>query len=167
MGIGYSGHKHQKGEKTLEICDNLGNIIAPLVIHPVNHHDSVLFNESFFGFMETADLLELDLTRTCLTLDSGFDSEANRVTIRGQGLLPVIHPNPRGTKNQEKITQAWEAFEPYRDIYKERYKIERSFAWEDTYRRVVIRYERLQSTHMGFKYLAYSMINLRWCMGKT
>lgn len=116
--------------------------------------------------MEAADLLELDLAGSYLTLDSGFDSEANRVTIAGQGLIPVIHPNVRGTKDQEKIERAWEVFEPHQDIYKERYKIERSFAWEDVYRRLVIRYERLQATHMGFKYLAYSMINLRWFIGK-
>lgn len=150
----------------MEICDNLGNIIAPMIVRPVNYHDTVLFNESFFGLLEAADLLDIDLTGSYLTLDSGFDSDANRVTIAGQGLIPVIHPNPRGIKNQEKIDALWEAFEPYRDVYKQRYKIERCFAWEDTYRRLVIRYERLQSTHMGFKYLAYSMINLRWCIGE-
>jgi hypothetical protein len=151
----------------LEICDNVGNIIAPLVVRPVNHHDNLLFNESFFGLLETADILHLDIQGSYLTLDSGFDSGANRVTIRGQGLTPVIHPNLRGTKDQEKREHAWETFEPYIPIYKERYKIERCFAWEDVYRRVAIRYERLQVIHMGFKYLAYSMINLRWCIGKT
>ena len=151
----------------MSICDNRGNVVAPLVARPVNHHDNILFNASFFGLMDTADLLELDVIDSYLTLDSGFDSEANRVTVRGQGLIPVIHPNLRGTKDQRKIDAAWEAFEPYRGVYKERYKIERLFAWEDVYRRMVIRYERLQATHMGFKYLAYSMINLRWFMGKT
>lgn len=151
----------------MEICDNLGNIIAPLAVHPMNHHDSVVFNESFFGLMETVDLLEIDVVGSYLTLDSGFDSDTNRVTITGQGLIPVIHPNPRGMKDQEKIDALWEVFEPYRIIYKERFKIERSFAWEDVYRRLVIRYERLQATHKGFKYVAYSMINLRWFLGKT
>ena len=151
----------------MEISDNLGNVIAPLVVHPVNHHDTVLFNDSFFGLLEVAHLLELDLIGSFLTLDSGFDSDANRVTISGQGLIPVIHPNQRGIKNTEKINELRDAFEPYRAIYKERYRIERSFAWEDVYRRLVTRYEKLQCTHMGFKYLAYSMINLRWFIGKT
>jgi len=137
------------------------------VVRPVNHHDTVLFNDSFFGLLDVAHLLELDLTGSFLTLDSGFDSDANRVTISGQGLIPVIHPNPRGSKNNEKIDALWDAFEPYRAIYKERYRIERMFAWEDVYRRLVTRYEKLQCTHMGFKYLAYSMINLRWFTGKT
>ena len=135
-------------------------------MHAVNHHDSVLFNESFFNLLEVADLLELDLAGAYLTLDSGFDSEAHRVTIAGQGLIPVIYPNLRGTKDRGKVDAIWEAFEPYREVYKERYKIERSFAWEDVYRKLVIRYEKLSCTHLGFKYLAYSMINLRWFMGK-
>ena len=113
-----------------------------------------------------ADLIDINLAGSYLTLDSGFDSEPNRITVRGQGLIPVIYPNPRNTKNPEKLTNLWSEFEPYRDIYKLRYKIERSFAWEDTYRKLVIRYEKLQATHLGFKYLAYSMINLRWFIGK-
>jgi transposase len=47
------------------------------------------------------------------------------------------------------------------EIYKERFKIERTFAWQDTYRKLVIRYEKLECTHLGFKHLAYTMINLR------
>lgn len=113
-----------------------------------------------------ADLIGLNIEGSYLTLDSGFDSEPNRVTIKGQGLIPVIYPNQRNIKDPDKLAYLFSTFEPYRDIYKLRYKIERSFAWEDTYRRLVTRYERLQATHMGFKYLAYSMVNLRWFIGK-
>jgi len=133
----------------------------------VNHHDTVLFNESFFGLLEVADLLELDVHGSFLTLDSGFDSKANRVTISGQGIMPVILPNRRKETKVEKLEARFAEFEPLRPIYKERYKIKRLFAWEDVYRRLVIRYERLRCTSMGFKYLAYSMINLRWFIGKT
>lgn len=150
----------------MSIADNAGNVVAPLVVRPVNHHDNLLFNESFFGLMDAADLLGINIDGSYLTLDSGFDSDANRITITGQGLVPVIHPNIRNLKDREKIDARWEAFEPYRDIYKERYKIERSFAWEDVYRKLVIRYERLPCIHLGFKYLAFSMVNLRWFVGK-
>jgi transposase len=56
-------------------------------------------------------------------------------------------------------------FEEVQEIYQERYKIERCFAWEDSYRKLVIRYETLQCTFMGFRYLAYSMVNLRKLFG--
>lgn len=151
----------------MEIADNRGNIVSPMVVRAVNEHDSQLFDESFANLLEVADDLGFCLTGSYLTLDSGFDSEENRRKIAEAGLVPVIKPNLRGTKNQETIHQRLEEFEEIEAIYKERHKVERCFAWEDTYRKLVIRYERLQSTFMGFRYLAYSMINLRWFIGKN
>ena len=82
--------------------------------------------------------------------------------VEHHGFRPVIKPNPRNGKREEVLHEQFERFDAIERIYKERYKIERSFAWEDSYRRLVIRYERLKETHEGFKLLAYSMINLRW-----
>src|SRR6266581_1173938 len=39
-GIGYSGHKHQQGEKVLAIIDNNGYVLAPLPVAPVNEAGS-------------------------------------------------------------------------------------------------------------------------------
>ena len=36
LGIGYSGHKHQKGEKELTIVENQGFVIGPLSVKPIN-----------------------------------------------------------------------------------------------------------------------------------
>jgi len=149
------------------IADNNGNVIAPLKAYPINVHDTSLFDESFTNLLDLANELGLDLNNSYLTLDSGFDSRANRQAIKNANLVPVIKPNRRGEKDRRKIYQRLDEFEEYGNIYNERYKIERCFAWEDTYRKLVIRYERLQSTFMGFRYLAYSMINFRSLFGKT
>lgn len=109
--------------------------------------------------MRTADLLGFNLYDSAFTLDSGFDSEDNRVIIRWHGMRPIIKPNRRGTKDEGKLTEMYEEFDE--ETYKERFKIERTFAWQDTYRKLVIRYEKLECTHNGFKHLAYTMINLR------
>lgn len=77
-------------------------------------------------------------------------------------LRPAIKPNPRNTKSETILHAQFERFDEVKHIYKERYKVERSFAWEDTYRRLNTRYDRLKETHEGFKFLAYSLINLRW-----
>ena len=122
--------------------------------------------ESFLNLMDIADLLDIDLSRTAITLDSGFDSDYNRAMIGRYGLRAVIKPNRRRTIKHSKLEAIADMIEADRKIYKERYKIERCFAWEDVYRKLVIRYERLRCTHLGFKYLAYSMINLRWFIGK-
>jgi hypothetical protein len=39
--------------------------------------------------------------------------------------------------------------------------IERVFAWEDKFRRLQLRFERISGLHYAFKALAYTMINLR------
>jgi hypothetical protein len=38
-GMGYSGHKHQTGEKVIAIADKRGNVLAPLTVAPVNQTD--------------------------------------------------------------------------------------------------------------------------------
>ena len=96
---------------------------------------------------------------SALTLDSGFDSNDNKIRIRSQKLTPVICPNRRNTKNPIKLAQKFRWFK--KKIYKERYKVERTFAWQDTYRRIVVSYDRLKKTRTGFRNLAYAMINFR------
>ena len=110
-----------------------------------------------------ADLVGFDIEGSHLTLDSGFDGLYNKYRARQIKLIPVIKPNPRGTKDEKKLKMLYEDFNE--QIYKERYRIERTFAWQDTYRKLVIRYEQLESTHNGFKYLAYSVMNLRVFFG--
>lgn len=115
--------------------------------------------------MEIAALRSWDLKNSFLTLDAGFDSEANKSLIRWHGLIPVIKPNPRRIKDPDLLDKMHLDFRS--DVYKERFKIERTFAWQDTYRKLVTRYEKLECTHNGFKYLAYSMINLRMFFGEN
>ena len=48
------------------------------------------------------------------------------------------------------------------EIYEERFRtIERVFAWEDKFKRLLLRFERISQHHFDFKLLAYTMINLR------
>ena len=129
------------------------------MVRPVNEHDSVLFPDSIDRLTDFAALIGLDLSESYLTLDSGFDSDYNKWLIRSHEMIPVIKPNRRGTKDELKLETMYANFNE--QIYQERFKIERTFAWQDTYRRLVTRYERLIETHVGFKYLAYSMMNLR------
>jgi len=103
--------------------------------------------------MDIAHLLDLDVKGSYVTLDAGFDSMRNKWLIDFHGLLPVIKPNhrntPRGLPNI-KLSK----FEEVKHIYRHRYIIERTFAWQDNYRKLLIRYEKLQCTFLGFRYLA-------------
>lgn len=145
--------------------DNNGLVIAPLVVRLVNRHDCILLPDSIEQLSDFASLIGMDLTSSYLTLDSGFYSEYNRWLITSHGMKPVIKPNRGRTKDEKKIGTMYEDFNE--QIYQQRFKIERTFAWQDTYRKLVIRYKKLESTHLGFKYLAYAVMNLRPFIGRN
>lgn len=111
--------------------------------------------------MDWFDLLGIqdELEDSYLTLDSGFDSKRNKDMILDYNLKPIIYPNKRGVKDQEKIDEMFDDFPE--EIYKERYKVERTFSWKHKYRKLVLRYEQLQVMSLGVRLLAYSLVNLR------
>src|SRR5258705_3579048 len=85
-GIGYSGHKHQKGEKVIAITDTHGYVLAPLPVAPVNETDMVLLPKGLQALKKVAQQGELDLRGAYLNLDGGFDSAHNRKCIFNAGL---------------------------------------------------------------------------------
>ena len=109
--------------------------------------------------------IDLPLVGSALTLDSGFDSIENKNVIKAAGLKPVIYPNRRNTKTPIVIARKFRWFD--RELYKERYKIERTFGWQDTYRRLVISYDRLKVIRLGWRNLAYAMVNFRVTFNTT
>lgn len=109
--------------------------------------------------MDLANLLGLDTRESVATWDAGFDSHTNHDRLLFHGLTPVIKPNRRTQTDPQKIHERLDAFDE--TTYKNRFCIERTFAWQDSYRKLAVRYEILEATHTGFKYLAYSMMNLK------
>ena len=42
-----------------------------------------------------------------------------------------------------------------------RERVERTFAWEDKFKRLLLRFEHIQQRHYGMKLMAYTLINVR------
>jgi transposase len=156
-GIGYSGHKHQKGEKVIAIIDNNGYVLAPLPVAPINEADTVLLPEGLKGLKRVAKLTGLVLEGAYLNLDGGFDSQANRKAIFNAGMMPNIPENPRNRKRPKRGRKR--LFNAAMHGLRER--IERTFAWEDKFKRLLLRFEHIQQRHYGMKLLAYTLINVR------
>jgi hypothetical protein len=76
----------------------------------------------------------------------------------------ALHPRRSRSVQQPKRGRR-PLFEPA--IFEERFRtIERVFAWDDKFRRLLLRFDRLSQLHYAFKILAYTMINLRhYCAG--
>jgi hypothetical protein len=90
--------------------------------------------------------------------DKFIAAYANRKAIFNRGMVPNINPNARGRKRPRRGRK------PLFDttIFKEGFNtIERVFGWEDKFRRLLLRFDRISQLHYAFKTLAYTMINLR------
>ena len=156
--LGFSGHKHFKGDKVVAFCDRHCNVIAPFVSAPGNRNESLLLKAALPQVTRIAKQVGLDLNQTIVSLDEIYDSRSNRKAIFNRGLVPNIPANPRGRKTSKRGRK------PVFDqaLYQERFfTIERVFAWEDKFRRLLLRFERLSQLHYALKSLAYTMINLR------
>ena len=134
-------------------------MLGPLTIRPVNQHDTVIFPDSLAKLVSFTNQIGINLGGSVLTLDSGFDSQINKKLIMAQNIVPMIYPNRRNTKDPIVIARLFDCFD--KELYKERYKVERTFGWQDTYRRLAISYDRLEEIRLGFRNLAYAMINFR------
>jgi transposase len=161
--IGFNGHKKLKGDKVVAFCDRHCNVIAPFVSAPGNHNESPLLREALPEVTRIAREVGMDLQGSIVSLDGVYDCRRNRKAIFNRGMLPNINPNSRGRKQPKRGRK------PLFDeaIFAERfYTIERVFAWEDKFRRLLLRFDRLSQIHDAFKTLAYTMINLRhYCWG--
>jgi transposase len=156
--LGFSGHKKVRGDKVVAFCDRHCNVIAPFVAAPGNRNESPLLRTALPEVMRIVREVGIDLCGTIVSLDGVYDCRVNRKAIFNRGMVPNINPNTRGRKQPKRGRKP--IFEPA--IFKERFRtIERVFAWEDKFRRLLLRFERISGLHYAFKTLAYTMINLR------
>ena len=139
--------------------DNHGVVIGPISVKPINQQDTVILPETLTALVDFAVPMGLDLTGSALTLDAGFDSQTNKDLIKAHHMQPVIAPNRRNTQTPIAIARMFRWFD--RSVYRLRYSVERTFAWQDTFRKVVISYDRLPEIRKGCRLLAYTMINFR------
>jgi Transposase DDE domain len=141
----------------LAITDNNGYVVSPLPVAPVNETDMVLLPDGLNTLKKVANQIGLNLRGAYLNLDGGFDSTRNRKLIFNAGMIPNIKENPRNRKTTKRGRKRLfnEA------IHALRMRVERTFAWEDKFKRLLLRFERMQQRHYGMKLMAYTLINLR------
>lgn len=93
-----------------------------------------------------------------LAADKLFDNQALRRWLRQHGMQPQIplisRPHRKTPKRGRPLTLG--------PVYRQRWKVERTFAWLKHCRRLQVRYERLASTYLGFCLLACICL----CLGR-
>ena len=116
-----------------------------------------LLPEGLQALKQGATEVGFDLRGASLNLDGGVDSTRNRTGIFHAGLLPNLTEHRRNRKTtkrgRKRLVNAV--------IHALRMRVERTLAWEDNCKRLLLRFERLQQRHYGMKLMAYTLMNLR------
>jgi transposase len=125
-----------------------------VVLSAGNEHDSL-------HFAAVADKIELKgikgrlKRRPCeINADAAFDTEDIRIYLRKRGIKANIPVNKRNRK-QPKLGRP---FRFDKVSYATRAAVERFNAWIESFKRILVRFERLKETFLAFVNLACMMI---------
>jgi hypothetical protein len=117
----------------------------------------MLLPDGLKALKRVAQEVGLDLRGASLNHDGGCDSAHNRKCIFNAGLIPNITENPRNRKMTKRGRQRF----CNAAIHALRMRVERTFAWEDKFKRLLLSFERIQQRHYGMKLMAYTLTHLR------
>jgi len=150
-GDGIGCTKAGKGVKIMVLVDAHG---VPVAVNTASAspHESKLV-QGLFDFMLTR------LTPDRLIGDKAYDSDTLDDEMAAQG-TDLIAPH-RANRKPDNITQDGRRLRRY----KRRWKVERTIAWFQNFRRLCIRYEKSTKLFQGFLHLGCSIILLKQVYG--
>jgi transposase len=132
-------------------------VVASTGIIAGNHHDAFQLKchlQMAFRFMRR---LALEIANAFFNADSAFDTRDARTVCFNHQVIPNIAENRRNRKQIKRGRKR--LFNP--EVYKRRFTSERSFAWIDKFRALLLRFDRKDANFLGAHHLAFAMINLR------
>ena len=150
----YQGRKKRKTTNALYLSDRQG---LPLAIsNPVagNHNDLYNIKAQFEVVTSTLEQAHISVEGLFLNADAGFDSEEFRLCCEKKEINANVCFNKRNGD-----TDRDEYFDPL--LYSQRYKIERTNAWMDSFRSLLNRFDTSIASWLGFNYLAFITIALK------
>ena len=91
-----------KGEKIVAFTDRNCNILSPMVVAPANCHEGPLFIEAFKYLKDLCKRIGKSISGSIISLDSAYDSAANRKSIFNSSMIPNIKENLRNQKHTKR-----------------------------------------------------------------
>lgn len=143
--------------------DQNGYILATTGVMAGNHNDAFDIQGTMKKLFTDMKRCNLNYKGALFNADSSFDTRAVRKILWNRGVIPNIDENKRNRKTIKRGRKR----HFNRDAYKNRFAIERTFAWIDKFRTLLIRFERKDVYWLGFHYLAFTLINLRNLLAKA
>lgn len=152
--VGYQGRKKRKTTNAIYLTDRNGLPLAMSVPVCGNHNDLFNIEKHFEQITDFLHQSGIPLDGLFLNFDAGFDAENLCKKALELGIITNIAPNKR---NSEIYSNHY--FD--HQLYKERYTIERTNAWLDSFRSILNRFDTSITSWIGFNYLAFIVIAMR------
>lgn len=155
--VAYQGRKKGKTCNILPIMDKHGHVVASTGLIAGQHNDAFNLKAHLQTAFRDMKQLGLCLKSAYFNADMAFDTREARKTCFNYGLIPNIPENRRNRqqtkRGRKRLFNA--------QVYAGRFCAERTFAWVDKFKRLLIRFERYDACFLGAHYLAFALINLR------
>ena len=155
--VAYQGRKKAKTSNILPIFDKHGYVLASTGILAGNHNDAFNLKPHLQAAFKWIKALDLTICGAFFNADSAFDTKESRKELFNHSLKPNIPENKRNRKKAKPGPKRM--FN--QEVYGRRFTAERSFAWIDKFRALLIRYDRRDNYFLSAHYIAFAMINLR------
>jgi transposase len=155
--VAYQGRKKAKTSNILPITDHNGYIVATTEIVAGNHNDAYELKPHLQAAFKSMKRLGLPIAGAFFNADSAFDTRDARKVCFNHHLVPNIAENKRNRKTVKLGRKR--LFSP--TVYKARFASERTFAWIDKFRALLVRFDIKKIYFMGSHFLAFTLINLR------
>jgi transposase len=141
----------------LPVTDAHGAIVATTGIIAGHHNDSFDLEQKLKNIFKDMQRCRLNYKGAFFNADSSFDTRAARKLLWNRGVIPNIPENKRNRKRVKRGRKR----HFNREVYKRRFVSERTFAWIDKFKTLLIRFERKAAYCLGFHHIAFALINLR------
>jgi transposase len=155
--VAYQARKRAKTSNVLPVTDGKGFVVGCTGIVAGNHHDAFDLKPQLQQIFKSMKRLGLSFTGAYFNADAAFDTAEMHKTCFNYKVVPNIPENTRNRKHLKRGRKR--VFNP--EVYKQRFVAERSFAWVDKFRALLIRFDRKDALFLAAHHLVFALINLR------
>jgi hypothetical protein len=151
--VAYQGRKKGKTCNLLILADSKGTPLACGEPMAGNHNDAFGLVPTVRGMVASIQLSGIPTDGLFLNADSGFDNEGFRDYCFKNGIIGNIDKNIRNGSAKEYLFDEL--------LYKCRVVIERTNAWMDAFKAILVRFETSMAHWKALNILAFCVILLR------
>ena len=153
QAVGYQGRKKSKTSNMLILTDSQGIPLACSEPTSGNHNDAYELEKTVDKMLSNIQSSNINTDGLFLNADAGFDTEGFRGFCYKNDIIDNIDKNKRnGNENGHLFDEL---------LYKCRFVVERTNAWLDAFKAILVRFETNKIHWKALNLLAFCIILLR------